>query len=83
MWSGDRLTKIQATTRLNHLWPKILSSMSKTAQRKEKQQWAIEEPKFDNTQKLRVTYFVDPDDNEFEGKYFFFLKKKKKRTEKL
>ena len=35
MWSGVRLTKIHATTRLDQLWPEIWSSMSKAAQRNE------------------------------------------------
>ena len=42
-WPDERLTKIQATSRPDHLWPEIWSAMSKAAQRKEKQ-WAIEKP---------------------------------------
>ena len=49
---GRRHTKIQATTRLDFLWPEIWSGMSKAAQKKEKQQWAIEKPKLDNGRKL-------------------------------
>ena len=45
MWSGRRLTKIQATTRPDHRWPEILSRMSKACQREEQQQWAIEKTK--------------------------------------
>ena len=37
----------------------------KAAQRKAKQQWAIEKPKLENAQKSRRTYFIDPDDEEF------------------
>ena len=40
--------------------------MSKAAQRKEKQQWALENPKLDNARKLRGNYFIDPDDKEFK-----------------
>ena len=44
MWSRARLTKSQATSRLDHLWPEIWSGMSEAGQRKEKQ-WAVEKPK--------------------------------------
>ena len=36
-WSGGGLTKWQATSRPDHLWPEMWSKMSKSAQRKEKQ----------------------------------------------
>ena len=36
-WSGGRLTKWQATSRPDHLWPEMWSKISKAAQRKEKQ----------------------------------------------
>ena len=39
--------------------------MSKAAQRKEKQRWAIEKPKLDNARKLRGIYVIDLDDKEF------------------
>ena len=51
MWSGERLTKIQATTRPENLWPEVWSKMGKAAQKKEKQEWANEKPKFDNARK--------------------------------
>ena len=50
-WSGRRLTKIQATS---------------TSQRREEQQWTIEEPKLDNARMLRSMYFIDPEDTEFK-----------------
>ena len=53
---------MQATTTTDQLWPEIWSSISKAAQRKEKQQWAIEKPKLDNARKLRCIYFIDPED---------------------
>ena len=34
MWSGERLRKVQATTRPDDLWPEIWSNMSKAAQKK-------------------------------------------------
>ena len=63
---GYLWSEIQATTRPDHLWPEIWPRMSKAAQQKEKQQWAIEKPKFDNARKLRGIHFIDPDDKEFE-----------------
>ena len=38
------------------------SGMSKASQKKEKHQWAIEEPKLDNARKLRGISLIDPDD---------------------
>ena len=40
-WCGERLTKLQATSRPDFLWPEMWSKMSKSAQRQEKQEWAI------------------------------------------
>ena len=40
-WTGRRLTKIQATTRPDYLWPDSWTGMSKAAQRREKQQLAF------------------------------------------
>ena len=37
MLSGKRLTKIQATTSLDCLWPKIWIGMSKAVKKKKKQ----------------------------------------------
>ena len=59
LWSRRQLTEIQATTRLDYLWPEIWSDMSKAA-------WAIEKPKLDNARKLRGIYFIDPKDGEFK-----------------
>ena len=64
MWSGRRLTKIQATTRPENFWPEVWSKMGEAAQKKEKQEWANEKPKLDNARKLRGIYFIDPVDGE-------------------
>ena len=48
----------------------IWSSMSRAAQRKEKQQWAIEKPKLDNARTLSGIYFIDPYDREFKETFF-------------
>ena len=66
MWSGGRLTKRQATSRPDHLWPELLRGMSKNAKLREKQKWATEKPKLDNARRLRGIYFIDPEDKEFK-----------------
>ena len=40
--------------------------MSEAAQRKEKQECAVEKPKLDNAWRLRGIYFIDPADAEFK-----------------
>ena len=37
MWSGERLTRKQLTSRPDHLWPELWKSMGKHAKLKEKQ----------------------------------------------
>ena len=66
-WSGKRLTKRQATSRPDHLWPEIWRSMSRNTKLKEKQNWAgKKKPKLDNTRRLRGIYFLDPEAIEFK-----------------
>ena len=57
MWSGERLLKIQATSRPDYLWPEIWIGMSKAAKKKQKQELAVEKPKLDNYRKLRGIFF--------------------------
>ena len=57
-----RFIKIQTTNRPDYLWPGIWSGMSKADKKKEKQEWASEEPKFDKARKLRGIYFIDLED---------------------
>ena len=66
MWSGERLTKRQATSRPDHLWPELWTKLGRNAKLKEKQKWSIEKPKLDNARKLRGIYFIDPEDKEFK-----------------
>ena len=66
MWSGERLTKIQTTTRPDHVWPEVWTKLGKAAQNREKQEWAKEKPKLDNARKMRGIYFIDPDDEEYQ-----------------
>ena len=38
MWSGRRLTKIQTTTRPDHVWPEFWTKIGNAAQNREKQE---------------------------------------------
>ena len=38
MWSGERLTKIQITTRPDHVWPEAWMKIGKAAQKQETQE---------------------------------------------
>ena len=66
MWFGERLTKRQATSRPDHLWPELWTKMGRNAQLNERQKWLHEKPKLDNARKLRGIYFIDPEDKEFK-----------------
>ena len=61
---GWRLTKIQATTRPETLWPEVWSKMRKAAQKRENKEWANEKPKLDKARRTRGIYFIDPEDGE-------------------
>ena len=56
MWSGERLTRKQLTSRPE----------GKHAKLKEKQKWSNEKLHLENAQKLRGIYFIDPEDKEFK-----------------
>ena len=66
MWSGERLTRKQQTSRPDHLRPELWEKMGKNAKLKEKQKWSHEEPQLDNARKLRGIYLIDPEDKEFK-----------------
>ena len=66
MWSGERLTRKQLTSRPDHLWPQLWTKLGRNAQLKERQKWSHEKPKLDNARKLRRIYFIDPEDKEFK-----------------
>ena len=66
MWSGDRLTRKQLTSRSDHLWPELWEKMGKNAKLKERQKWSHEKPQLDNAPKLAGIYFIDPEDKEFK-----------------
>ena len=65
MWSGERRTKIQTTTRPDYVRPEVWTKIGKAAQNREKQEWAKEKSKLDNARKLKAIYFIDPDDREY------------------
>ena len=66
IWSGWRLTKRQATSRPDHVWPELWRGTSRNAKLREKQKWSIEKPKLDNARRLRRIYFIDYEDVEFK-----------------
>ena len=53
MWSGERSTRKQFTSRLDLLWPELWKSMGKHAKLKEKQKWSNEKIHLENARKLR------------------------------
>ena len=66
MWSGERLTRKQQTSRPDHLWPEIWKTMGKNAKLKEKQKWSNEKLHLENARKLRGISFIDPEDKQFK-----------------
>ena len=65
-WSGRRLTRKQANSRPEDIWPDMWTRMSDAAKKKAKQRWAIEKPELDNVRQLRGIYFIEPDGEEFK-----------------
>ena len=57
---GRRLTKRQATSRPDHLWPELWRGMARSAKLREKHIWATEKPKLENARRLRGIYFTMP-----------------------
>ena len=66
MWSGERLTRKQLTSRPDHLWPELWDKMGKNAKLKEKQKWSHEKLHHENPRKLRGIYFINLEDKEFK-----------------
>ena len=63
LWSGGRLTKVQATTGPDTVCGlKYGPKLGKPLRREKKQEWANEKPKLDNAQRMRGIYFIDPED---------------------
>ena len=57
MWSGERFTRKQLTSRPDHLWPELWEKRGKNAKLKEKQKWSHEKLHLDNARKLRWILF--------------------------
>ena len=51
--------------------------MSDASKRKDKQKWAIEKPKLDNTRRLRGICFIELEDEEFKR----FMKNARRKLE--
>ena len=66
MWSGERLTRKQLTSRPDHLWPESWKTMGKHAKLKERQKLSNEKLHLEDARKLRVIYFIDLEDKEFK-----------------
>ena len=66
MWSGWRLTKIQTTSRPDHIWPDAWTRIRNAAQRREKQEWAIEKPKLEYGRNVKGIFSIDPSDEEYK-----------------
>ena len=66
MWSGEKFTRNQLTSRPDHFWPELWEKMGKNVMLKEKQKWSHEKFHLDNVRKLRGIYFIDPEDKEFK-----------------
>ena len=66
MWSGERLTKRQATSRPDHLRPELWIKMGRNAKLKEKHTWSNKKPKLDNARRFRGICFIDLEDKEFK-----------------
>ena len=62
--SGKRLTKNQATARLENVWPEVWTQIRKAAQKREKQEWAIEKPEIHNAPRMRGIHLIDPEDGD-------------------
>ena len=60
MWSGGTLTKRQATSRPDHLWPELWRGMARNAKLREKHKWAIEKTKARECWKITRNLFHRP-----------------------
>ena len=80
MWSGERSTRQQLTSRPDHLWPELWRGMAGNAELrekhkwamgkhdklKEKQKWSNEKFHLENARKLRGIHFIDREGKEFK-----------------
>ena len=54
MWSGERLTKRQATSRPHCSWPELWTKLGRNAKLKERHEWSDEKLHLENAGRLRV-----------------------------
>ena len=66
MWSAGRLTKVQTTTRPDHMWREVWTNISKASQKRERQEWVNDQAKLENARRMREIYFIDPEDEEHQ-----------------
>ena len=66
VWSGERLTKVQTTSRPDHVWPEVWTKIGKAAQNREKQEWKNEKPKLDNVRRLREDHIAGKGNNSLQ-----------------
>ena len=66
LWSGERLTKVQTTTRPDHVWPEVWTNIGRSRSESRKKEWKNEKPQLDNARRLRGIYFIDPDDQDYK-----------------
>ena len=59
MWSGERLTRKQLTSRPDYLTPELWTKLGRNTQLKERQKWSHEKLHLENARKLRGDYFID------------------------
>ena len=57
---------VQTTTRPDHGCLEIRTQIGEATQKREKQEWANEKPKLENTRRTTGIYFIDPQDQEYE-----------------
>ena len=68
-WTGFRrfwrLTRKQATSKPQQLWPEMWEHVSDASKQKKKKR-TIGKLQLDDARRLRGIYFIDPDDKEFK-----------------
>ena len=77
MWSGERLTRKQLTSRPHHLWPDLWIKFGRKAQLKKRHKCSNEKPKLDDARRLRGICVLDLGDKEFKET----IKKARKKLE--
>ena len=69
VWSGERLTRKQLTSKPDHLWTELWEKMGRNAKLKERQKWSHEKPKLDNARKITRNLFHWPWGHTVQGNH--------------